>query len=205
MLTTRGLYEAAMNSEFLQLICELCVCACAGVSILVSQKQALERQLVKKQQQWQQQKCKKCESYYSLSLQLSAISMSPFHSQFVNNCACVDSFALCHADTRPAVVASPTAGGRFEEEWQQAGGRGLLVTAGSALELVLAQTAYTPCHTCQVRITSTPTPHLYVALASITTMHPFGWSDRVELGVLTLGSCNVSGVCYTPPPALYWS
>ena len=51
MLTTRGLYEAAMNSEFLQLICELCVCACAGVSILVSQKQALEKHLVKKQQQ----------------------------------------------------------------------------------------------------------------------------------------------------------
>ena len=51
MLTTRGLREAAMNSEFLQLIFELYVRACAHVSILVSQKQALEKHLVKKQQQ----------------------------------------------------------------------------------------------------------------------------------------------------------
>ena len=80
-------------------------------------------------------------------------SLSAYHSQHPNQCFIVLlHWLMCYADARQAAVASTTAGGEFTEPGQQAGGRGLHFTAGSALELVLAQAAYAPGYTCQVRI-----------------------------------------------------
>ena len=74
---------------------------------------------------------------------------------------------MCCADARQAAVASTTAGGEFTEPGQQAGGRGLPFTAGSALELVLAQAAYAPGYTCQVRIICMITKSLSVWKMSV--------------------------------------